>query len=49
MVTGHATVDSTLESLRHGAYDYMVKPFDIDHVLLTVGKALEKQHLLAEN
>jgi len=42
-------VESAVQALRAGAYDYITKPFETDEIRLTVAKALERQRLLAEN
>jgi len=47
MVSGSQDVESAIEALRAGAFDYLVKPFDLEHVKLAVGRALEHQRLLA--
>lgn len=49
MVTAHGTVESAIEAIRKGAYDYIQKPFDPDHLLLLVKRALEHHDLLDEN
>jgi two-component system cell cycle sensor histidine kinase/response regulator CckA len=50
-MTGHASVDSAVESLRRGAYDYLTKPFDFEQLLKRVENAvaqirLKKEHKL---
>ena len=45
MVTAYASVESAVEALRLGAYDYITKPFQIDSIQSTVTRALEKQLL----
>ena len=40
--------DSALESMRRGAYDYIPKPFRLDHALLIVRKAIEQEELRRE-
>lgn len=47
--TGFATVSSAIEALKIGAYDYVLKPFDIDHLKLVIRRGLEKQRLLVKN
>lgn len=49
MVTAHGTVESAIEAIRKGAYDYIQKPFDPDHLLLLVKRALEHHDLIDEN
>lgn len=49
IVTGYGTVSTALEALRHGAYDYLEKPFTPDQLLNVVGRCLERKHLLMEN
>lgn len=45
MTTGFGTMETAVESLRKGAYDYINKPFNVDEISLVVEKALEKQQL----
>jgi len=47
MITAHGTVDTAVEALKLGAFDYLTKPFDKDEVRQVVGKAL-KTRALAE-
>ncbi len=42
MVTAHATVSSAVEAMRHGAFDYIEKPFDVDQLEQLVSRALER-------
>jgi len=49
VMTAYGTVESAVQALRAGAYDYVAKPFEIDELKLTVAKALERERLLAEN
>ncbi|HEX7513910.1 MAG TPA: sigma-54 dependent transcriptional regulator, partial [Candidatus Methylomirabilis sp.] len=48
MMTAYGTLQVAVEAMKHGAYDYIGKPFDVDEVLLLVGKALEAQALARE-
>jgi response regulator RpfG family c-di-GMP phosphodiesterase len=48
MVSGSHDIESAIEAMRAGAFDYIVKPFDLEHVRLSVRRALEHQRLLAE-
>jgi two-component system C4-dicarboxylate transport response regulator DctD len=45
MMTAHATVESALEAMKHGALDYLQKPFEIDELLVVVQRALDHQRL----
>ncbi|MGB3225783.1 MAG: sigma-54 dependent transcriptional regulator [Desulforhopalus sp.] len=49
IMTAFGTIKDAVEAMRIGAFDYMTKPFDLDEMLLTVGKALELQSLTSEN
>ena len=49
MVTAHGTVESAIEAIKKGAYDYIQKPFDPDHLSLLVGRAMDHHRLLTEN
>jgi DNA-binding NtrC family response regulator len=43
IMTGYGSVDSAVEAMRLGAYDYLQKPFDPDDVVLVVARALERK------
>jgi PAS domain S-box-containing protein len=49
LMTGHASVDSAVESLRKGAYDYLRKPFDFEQLLKRVGNAIDQSRLKKEH
>ncbi len=49
MITGYGTVQSAVEAMKLGAFDYIPKPFTPDEVLVVVNKAIEKRDLLLEN
>lgn len=49
MITGFSTVESAVEAMKLGAYDYLRKPIDPDELLLIVERALENKRLLDEN
>jgi len=46
MLTGHATVESAIEGMRLGAFDYLLKPCDMDHLIAKVSEAAarKRQH-----
>ncbi len=49
IITGHGTIETAVGAIKNGAYDFIEKPFSTTTTLNVVGKALEKQQLLAEN
>jgi len=49
VMTGHASVESAIESLRRGVYDYLKKPFEPEEFLRKVENALNKKRLEREN
>jgi nitrogen regulation protein NR(I) len=49
MITAHGTVDTAVEALKLGAFDYLTKPFDKDEVRQIVGKALKTRQLAGED
>ncbi len=48
IVTGYATVESAVEAMKKGAYDYISKPYKIEEVRILARKALEKRQLKRE-
>ena len=49
LLTAHATIDSAVEAMKLGAFDYLTKPFGRDQLKSTVAKALDVAALRAEN
>src|SRR5438876_3682219 len=49
MVTGYASLETSMRAINSGAYAYIVKPLDIEHVSSVIQQALEQQRLLFEN
>jgi len=43
MLTGHATVESAIEGMKWGAFDYLMKPCDIDNLISKVSEAAAKK------
>ena len=48
MMTAHATVESAIEAMKLGAFDYLQKPFEVDELLVAANRALEHQRLQTE-
>jgi diguanylate cyclase (GGDEF)-like protein len=46
MISGEQTIDGAIQAMRAGAFDYVTKPFDLQHVEAAVGRALEHRALL---
>ncbi len=49
IMTGYGTVETAIEAMKRGAFDYVLKPFKVEEVVHTVRRALEQQRLKAEN
>ncbi len=49
IMTAFGTIDSAVEAMKKGAFDYMTKPLDKDVVIMTVRRALERSELLRKN
>ncbi|HER00565.1 MAG TPA: sigma-54-dependent Fis family transcriptional regulator [candidate division Zixibacteria bacterium] len=49
VMTAFASVDSAIEAMKKGAYDYITKPFKVDEIKLTIKKVLEKEQIAREN
>jgi two-component system nitrogen regulation response regulator GlnG len=48
VMTAHGTMDTAIQAMQRGAYDYLTKPFDIDEVLLVAERALTAARLTEE-
>ena len=49
VITGYGTIESAVEAIKMGAYDYLTKPLSDDEISLTVQRAVQQQSLLREN
>ena len=48
MISGHGTVETAVEALKNGAFDFIVKPLDLNRLLLTTQHAIEHKSLVQE-
>ncbi len=49
MITAYGSVESAVDAMKMGAFDYVTKPFKVDELLITVQRALEYRRALSEN
>ncbi len=49
MMTAYATIQTAVEAMRRGAFDYIQKPFDAEEIVMLANRALEHQRLRREN
>jgi len=48
MISGHGNIDTAVEAVKKGAYDYIAKPPDLNRLLITIRNAMDKTNLVAE-
>lgn len=48
MISGHGTIETAVEAIKKGAYDFIVKPPDLNRLLITVRNASEKKELVTQ-
>ena len=49
VITAHGSVESAVEAMRRGAYDYLEKPYNPEDLRMTIQRALDYQHMVREN
>lgn len=49
VLTGHGSIEDAVKAMHDGAIDFFTKPVDLDHLILTAGKALEHSKVLSRN
>jgi DNA-binding NtrC family response regulator len=49
LMTAYGTIEKAVEAMKEGAFDFLTKPFDTDHLSVLVKRALENRRLMAEN
>ena len=45
MITAYGTIERAVQAMKEGAFDFVTKPFDLDHIAMVVEKALERERL----
>ena len=48
MMSGHGTIETAVDAVKNGAYDYLAKPIDLNRLLISVRNAMEKTNLVTE-
>ena len=48
MISGHGTIDTAVEAIKKGAYDFIVKPPDLNRLLITIRNAIDKKDLVVQ-
>ncbi len=48
MISGHGNIETAVDAIKKGAYDYIAKPLDLNRLLITVRNALDKSTLITE-
>ncbi|MCE1201025.1 MAG: sigma-54 dependent transcriptional regulator [Bacteroidia bacterium] len=48
MISGHGTIETAVEAIKKGAYDYISKPPDLNRLLITLRNAMDKSRLVSE-
>ena len=48
MISGHANIDTAVEAIKKGAFDFIEKPLDLNRLLITIRNAMDKSHLITE-
>ncbi len=49
MISGHGNVETAVEAIKKGAYDFIQKPLDLNRILVTLRNALDKETIVKEN
>jgi two-component system, NtrC family, nitrogen regulation response regulator NtrX len=48
MISGHGNIETAVEAIKKGAFDYISKPLDLNRLLITIRNAMDKGHLVSE-
>jgi len=48
MISGHGTIDTAVDAIKKGAFDFIIKPFDLNRLLISIRNALDRSNLMEE-
>src|SRR3989339_1161164 len=48
MISGHGNIDTAVEAIKKGAYDFLEKPLDLNRLLITIRNAMDKSSLITQ-
>lgn len=48
MISGHGTIETAVEAVKKGAFDFIAKPLDLNRLLVTIRNAMDKSTLVTE-
>ena len=48
MISGHGNIETAVEAIKKGAFDYISKPLDLNRLLITIRNAMDRSHLVNE-
>ena len=49
LLTAFGSVDTAIQAMKHGAFDYIAKPVNLDELVLTMKRAVEHRRLIEDN
>ena len=49
MISGHGNIETAVEAIKKGAYDFIQKPLDLNRILVTLRNTLERDEVIKEN
>ena len=48
MISGHGTIDTAVDAIKKGAFDFIIKPFDLNRLLISIRNAIDRSNLMEE-
>lgn len=49
IMTAYGSIETAVRAIKEGAFDFITKPFDVDHLIMLIKRAIENQRLITEN